>query len=80
VKQCNEPVATDTVFSNTSSVHGGVNIAQIFVGRESLVADAYGMKTDKAIVNTSEDNIQERGATDKLISDCAKAENYNCVK
>ena len=32
------------------------------------------MKTDKEFVNTLEDNIRERGAMDKLISDCAKAE------
>jgi hypothetical protein len=39
-----------------------------------LVADVYGLKTDKECVNTLEDNIQEQGAMDKLISDCAKAE------
>jgi hypothetical protein len=44
------------------------------VGRKSLVADVYGLKTDKEFVNTLEDNIQERGAMEKLISDCAKAE------
>jgi hypothetical protein len=80
VKRRNEPVATDTVFSDTPAVHRGVTAAQIFVGRESLVADIYGLKTDKEFVNTMEDNIQERGAMDKIISDCAKAENSNCVK
>jgi hypothetical protein len=40
-----------------------------------LVADVYGrLKTDKEFVKTLEDNIRERGAMDKLISDCAKAE------
>jgi hypothetical protein len=74
VKRRNEPVATDTVFSDTPAVDSGVTAAQIFVGRETLVADCYGLKTDKEFVNTLEDNIRERGAMDKLISDCAKAE------
>jgi hypothetical protein len=74
VKRRNEPVATDTVFSDTPAVDSGVTAAQIFVGRDSLVADCYGIKTDKEFVNTLEDNIRERGAMDKLISDCAKAE------
>jgi hypothetical protein len=74
VKRRNEPVATDTVFSDTPAVYSGVTCAQLFVGRELLVADMYGLKTDKAFVNTLEDNIRERGAMDKLISDCAKAE------
>jgi hypothetical protein len=80
VKRRNEPVATDTVFSDTPAVDSGVTAAQIFVGRESLVADVYGVKTDKEFVNTLEDNIRERGAMDKLISDCAKAEMSNRVK
>jgi hypothetical protein len=74
MKGRNEPVATDTVFSDTPAVDCGVTAAQLFVGRESLVADVYGLKTDKEFVNTLEDNIRERGAMDKLISDCAKAE------
>jgi hypothetical protein len=74
VKRRNEPVATDTIFSDTPAVDSGVTAAQIFVGRDTLVADCYGLKTDKEFVNTLEDNIRERGAMDKLISDCAKAE------
>jgi hypothetical protein len=54
VKRCNEPVATDTVFSDTPVVGSGVTAAQIFVGRESLVADVYGLQTDKELVNTLE--------------------------
>jgi hypothetical protein len=68
VKRRNEPVATDTVFSDTPAVDCGVTAAQIFVGRESLVADVYGLKTDKEFVNALEDNIRERGAMDKLIT------------
>jgi hypothetical protein len=80
VKRRNEPVATDTVFSDIPAVDSGVTAAQIFVGRESLVADVYGLKTDKELVNTLEDNIRVRGAMDKLISDCAKAEMCSRVK
>jgi hypothetical protein len=71
VRRRNEAVATDTVFSDTPAVDSGVKSAQLFIGRKSLVADAYGVKTDKEFVNTLEDNIRERGAMDKLISDCA---------
>jgi hypothetical protein len=80
VKRRNEAVATDTVFSDTPAVDSSVTAAQIFVGRESLVADVYGLKTDKAFVNTLEYNISERGAMEKLISDCAKAEMSERVK
>jgi hypothetical protein len=80
VKRCNEPVATNTVFSDTPAVDNGVTAAQIFVGCESLVANIYGLKTDKEFVNTLEDNIRERGAMDKLISDFAKAEMSSRVK
>jgi hypothetical protein len=80
VKHCNEPVATDTVFSDTPAVDSGVTAAQIFVGRESLVADVYGLKTDKEFVNSLEADIREWGAMDKLISDCAKAEMSERVK
>jgi septum formation inhibitor MinC len=68
------------VFSDTPAVDSGVTAAQMFVGRESLVANVYGLKTDKAFVNILEDNIRERGAIDKLISDCAKADMSERVK
>jgi hypothetical protein len=76
----NELVATDTVFSDTPAVDCGVTAAQIFVGRETLVDDVYGLKTDKEFGNTLENNICKRGAMNKLISDCAKAEMSGQVK
>ena len=39
-----EAVATDTVTSDTPEVDCGVKQAQLFVGRDTLVADAYPMK------------------------------------
>jgi hypothetical protein len=68
------------VFSDTPAVDSGVIAAQIFVRHECLVVDVYGLKTDKQLVNTLEDYIRQRGAMDKLIRDCAKAEMSSRVK
>ena len=64
-----ETVATDTVYSDNPAIDYEYTSAQIFVGTKYLVTDLYGMKTDKQFVNTLEDNIRQRGAMDKLISD-----------
>ena len=74
-----EPVATDTVVSDTPPVDSGVKQAQMLVRRDTLVADAYPMKSGKQFVNTLEDTIRRRGAIDKLLSDCAKTEISNKV-
>ena len=59
-----EPVATDTVFSGTPAVDSSVKQAHVFVGRDTLVANAYPMKSRNQFVNTQEDNIRRRGAMD----------------
>jgi hypothetical protein len=74
VRQCNEPVATDTVFSDTPAIDNGARIAQIFVGRDALVTDIYSMKSNKEFSNTLEYNIRKRGAMDLLISDEVQVE------
>ena len=74
-----EPVATDTVFSDTPAVERVVKQVQMFVGRDTLVADAYPMKSGKQFVTTLEDNTRRRGAIDKLLSDSAKTEISNKV-
>ena len=74
VPRRHESVATDTIFSDTPALDSGVKQAQVFVGRDSLVADVYPMKSGKQFVNTLEDNIRRRGAMDKLLSDSAKTE------
>jgi hypothetical protein len=74
VKPRDEPVATDTIFSNTPAIDGGKTCAQIFVGTETLVTDVYGMKSEKQFVNTLEDNIRKRGAMSRLLSDHAQVE------
>jgi len=67
-------VATDTIFSDTPAIFSGEKMAQLFVGKKTLVADVHPMKSEKQFVNTLEDNIRKRGAMSKLISDSAKSE------
>ena len=66
---------------DTPAVDSGIKQAKVFVGRDTLVADAYPMKSGKQFVNTLEDNIKGvvRGAMDKLLSDSAKTEISNKV-
>ena len=54
-----EPVATDTIFSDTPAVDSDLKQAHVFVGRHSLVADVYPMKSGKQFVNTLDDNIRK---------------------
>ena len=49
-------------------------MAQVFVGKDTLVPDVYAMHSSKQFVHTLEDNIQSRGAMSKLISDYAQVE------
>ena len=74
VHRRDEPVATDTVYSDTPAIDDGSKSAQFFVGTSTMFNDVYGMKTDSQFVNTLEDNIRERGAMSKLVSDCAQVE------
>ena len=74
-----EPVATDTVFSDTPAVASAVKQAKVFVGRIPLVTDAYPMKSGKQFINTLQDNIRRRGAMDELLKDSAKTEISNKV-
>ena len=49
-------------------------MAQFFCGRDTLVCDAYGIKSTKQFIDTLSDNIRKRGAMDILISDGGKYE------
>ena len=62
----NEPVATDTIFSDTPAIHDGSTMAQFFVRKDTLVCDAYGIKSRKQFINTLYDNIRSRGAMTKI--------------
>ena len=69
-----EAVATDTIFSDTPAVDDGSTMAKFFCGCDTLVCDAYGIKSTKQFINTLSDNIRKRGAMDTLISDGGKYE------
>ena len=49
-------------------------MAQFFCGHDTLVCDAYGIKSTKQFINTLSDNIRKRGAMDTLTSDGGKYE------
>jgi hypothetical protein len=38
---CDEPVATDTIYSDTLAIDCGVTSAQLFVGTKTHTADVY---------------------------------------
>ena len=67
-----EAVATDTIFSDTPAVDDGSTMAQFFCGHDTLVCDAYGIKSTKQFINTLSDKIRKWGAMDTLISDGGK--------
>ena len=69
-----EAVATDTIFSDTPAVDDGSTMAQFFCGCDTLVCDAYGIKSTKQFINILSDNIRKWGAMDTLISDGGKYE------
>ena len=65
VHRRHEPVATDTIFADVPAIYsGGCKMAQGYVGRYSMVADAYLMKSEKEFVQTLTDTIRHRGAMD----------------
>ena len=72
IPRCSEDVATDTIFSDTPAVDDGSSMAQFFCGHDTLVCDAYGIKSTKQFINTLSDNISKWGAMDTLISDGGK--------
>jgi hypothetical protein len=79
VQRRDERVTRDTIYSNAPDIDGGETCAHIFVDMETLVTDVYGMKTEEQFVNTREDNIRERGALSRLLSDRAQVEISVCV-
>jgi hypothetical protein len=65
---------TASIYFDTPAIDDGSTNAQLFVGHKLLIADVYGMKSDKEFVNTLEDPICSRGAMDSLLSDRAQVE------
>jgi hypothetical protein len=80
VRPRDEPVATDTIYSDTPVIDCGITSALLFVGTKTGTADVYHIKSDKQFVNTLLDNITQRGAPTKLISDRAQVEISKRVK
>ena len=72
IPRCSEAVATDTIFSDITAVDDGSTMAQFFCGHDTLICDAYGIKSTKQFINTLSDNIRKWGAMDTLISDGGK--------
>ena len=72
VTRRNEPAACDIVYADVPAIDDGSIAAVIFVGTDTQVTDVYGIKSDKQFINTLEDNITQRGAPHKLISDSAQ--------
>ena len=70
----NEAVITDTIMSDTPAVDDGSTIAWFICGHDTLVCDAYAIKSTKQFINTLAENIRKRGAMDMLISDGGKYE------
>jgi hypothetical protein len=74
VHRRNEPVATDTIYCDTSAIDDGSKAAQFYVGIDTKFCSAYGVKTDGDFSKTLMDVIRKHGAMDKVISDSAQAE------
>jgi hypothetical protein len=75
-----EPVSTNTIYSDTPAIDCGITSAQLFVGTKTHTADVYPIKSDKQFVNTLLDNITQRGAPTKRISDRAQVEISERIK
>ena len=65
---------TPSSLTPCSAVDDVSTMAQFFCGHDTLVCDAYGIKSTKQFINTLSDNIRKRGAMDTLISDGGKYE------
>ena len=50
--RCEEPVATNTIDSDTPDIDDDSTFAHLFVDTISLVSDVYGMKTYNQFLNT----------------------------
>jgi hypothetical protein len=63
------PVTCDIVYSDVPAIFDGSTAAEIFVGTSNKVTDVHGIKKDNQFANTLEDNIIQRGAPNRLLSD-----------
>jgi hypothetical protein len=75
-----EPVATDTIYSDTPAFNCGITSAQLFVGTKTHTADVDPIKSDKQFVKLLLDKITQLSAPTKLISDHAQVEISEHIK
>ena len=54
-------------------------MAQFFVGKDTLVCDGYGIKSQRQFINTLHDTIKTRGAINTIIADGGKYEIFKKV-
>jgi hypothetical protein len=79
VPRQDEPMATDTIQSDTLAINGGEKYAQFFVGVHSLLSDVHGMKSAASFLGVLTDQIIDHGVPTKWISDSAKVETSMAV-
>jgi hypothetical protein len=65
----NKDVSCDIVYSDVPAIFEGSTAAVIFVGTSTKVTDVHGIKKDNQFASTLEDNIIQRGAPNRLLSD-----------
>jgi hypothetical protein len=61
------------VYSDVPAIFDGSTAAVIFVGTSTKVTDVHGIKKDNQFASTLEDNIIQRGAPNRLLSDRGQA-------
>ena len=73
-------MAIDTVCCDTPATDDGSTCSQVFVVTKTLLNDAYGMKSNKQLLNSLEENIRQMGSMDELASDSTQSEISTRVK
>jgi hypothetical protein len=62
VRRREEPVATDTVYSDTPAIDNGATQAQFFVGVHTGVCDVFALRNERQFKKVLADIIRIRGA------------------
>jgi hypothetical protein len=69
----NEDVACNILYSYVPAIFNGSTAAVIFVGTSTQVTNIYYTKCDNQFANTLEDNIIQRGAPNRILSNRGQA-------
>jgi hypothetical protein len=73
INRRNENVVCDIMYSDVPAIFDGSIAAVIVLGTSTKVTDVYGIKKDNRLANNLEDNIIQRGAPNRLLSDRGQA-------